>query len=70
MVLNWAESKGGREEDESGVYLSNVSEEVTSDFVRTELGRFGEIKEVGSNTQPTVRWSVYSLTFFFFVGHA
>lgn len=46
MVLHWAETKGGREEDESGVYLSNVSEEVTSDFIRKEMGRFGEIKEV------------------------
>lgn len=46
MVLHWAETKGGREEDESGVYLSNVSEEVTSDFVRKEFAKFGEIREV------------------------
>lgn len=46
MVLHWAETKGGREEDESGVYVSNIGEDVTSDFIRTEFGRFGEIKEV------------------------
>lgn len=45
-MLHWAETKGGREEDESGVYVSNMSEDTTSDFVRKEFGRFGEIKEV------------------------
>lgn len=49
MVVDWAEVKGNSsnaEDEECGVYMTNVKEDVEDEAFRTHCGKFGTIEKV------------------------
>lgn len=46
MVVDWADSKGGKEDDERGVYITNLDEHVDDGIFRKHFSKFGVIEKV------------------------
>jgi len=46
VQTDWAESRGSKEDDECGVYMTNVKEDVEDEVFRKHFGKFGTIDKV------------------------
>lgn len=46
VMVDWAETRGNKEDDERGVYITNVDESVEDEDFRKHFGRFGVIEKV------------------------
>lgn len=46
MTVDWAETRGNKEDDERGVYITNLVETVVEDQIRGKFGVYGTIEKV------------------------
>ena len=55
VVVDWAAPRG-TEDEECGVYMTNIKEDVEEKAVRDHFGKFGVIEKVRRGTQAVVFW--------------
>lgn len=46
MLMDWAETRGNKEDDERGVYITNVDETVDDSVFKEHFSKFGVIEKV------------------------